>query len=233
MVETYCYIRYVWHIVSDVKRLFSSDYYLEAKILRYWRANFWRIYRQQFPLLTDDAVLHAYTRTAHAYYYESTFTGWNETEWSEAEDPLTWQRATTHCRTHQNKRSRGSTLPHPPYSSDLAPADYALFLRLKRLLRGRIFESRHSLENDVCRIILPSAPSWWRRYCHRQSSISLEETHRSRQRRCGKGLYITFRLFIHLFLNHNYDVSKLIVVIEKSGKWSLWKYANFHIFKTL
>ena len=49
-------------------------------------------------------------------------------------------------------------LCHPPYSPDLAPADYALFPRLKRLLRGRIFESRDSLENEVRHVLLYELP---------------------------------------------------------------------------
>ena len=44
-------------------------------------------------------------------------------------------------------------LSHPPYSPDLAPADFALYPRLKKFLRGRIFENRDSLEQEVRRTI--------------------------------------------------------------------------------
>jgi histone-lysine N-methyltransferase SETMAR len=32
-------------------------------------------------------------------------------------------------------------VPHPPYSSDLAPCDFALFPKLEMKLKGRRFES--------------------------------------------------------------------------------------------
>ena len=44
-------------------------------------------------------------------------------------------------------------LSHPPYSPDLASADFALFPNLKKLLRGRIFENRDYLEREVRRTI--------------------------------------------------------------------------------
>ena len=44
-------------------------------------------------------------------------------------------------------------LSHPPYSPDLAPADFALFPRLKKLLRGRIFKNRDCLEHEIRRTI--------------------------------------------------------------------------------
>ncbi len=37
-------------------------------------------------------------------------------------------------------------LPHPPYSPDLAPCDYALFPKLKEQLRGRRFRTLHQLQ---------------------------------------------------------------------------------------
>ena len=38
------------------------------------------------------------------------------------------------------------SLPHPPYSPDLAPSDYYLFRNLKRWLCGRHFESNEQVE---------------------------------------------------------------------------------------
>ena len=34
-----------------------------------------------------------------------------------------------------------SVLPHPPYSSDLAPADFFLFPKFKTTLKGRRFQA--------------------------------------------------------------------------------------------
>ena len=56
------------------------------------------------------------------------------------------------------KKLKFDVLPHPPYSPDLAPADFALFPRLKRLLRGRIFENRECLEHEVRRTLLFDIP---------------------------------------------------------------------------
>ena len=38
------------------------------------------------------------------------------------------------------------SLPHPPYSPELAPSDYYLFLNLKKWLCGRRFESNGEIE---------------------------------------------------------------------------------------
>ena len=38
------------------------------------------------------------------------------------------------------------SLPHPPYSLDLAPSEYYLFPNLKRWLCGRRFESNEEVE---------------------------------------------------------------------------------------
>jgi histone-lysine N-methyltransferase SETMAR len=37
------------------------------------------------------------------------------------------------------------TLPHPPYSPDLAPCDFWLFKHIKGQLRGRIFATKQWL----------------------------------------------------------------------------------------
>lgn len=46
-----------------------------------------------------------------------------------------------------------STLPHPPYSPDLAPCDFWLFPTMKRMLRGRRFESDEALEEAAVEAI--------------------------------------------------------------------------------
>ena len=39
-------------------------------------------------------------------------------------------------------------LPHPPYSSDLAPSDYWLFADLKRMLQGKRFGSNEEVISE-------------------------------------------------------------------------------------
>ena len=68
-------------------------------------------------------------------------------------------RPHTAVRTKQAlEKLKFDLLPHPPYSPDLAPADFALFPRMKRLLRGRIFENRECLEHEVRRPLLFELP---------------------------------------------------------------------------
>ena len=43
-------------------------------------------------------------------------------------------------------------IDHPPYSPDLSPCDFFLFGRLKKELRGRTFDQRDSLEDEVRRV---------------------------------------------------------------------------------
>ena len=42
-----------------------------------------------------------------------------------------------------------TVLPHPPYSPDLSPDDFYLFIHLKRALRGRHFSSKDDLQKAV------------------------------------------------------------------------------------
>jgi hypothetical protein len=39
-------------------------------------------------------------------------------------------------------------VPHPPYSLDLAPCDFALFRKLKMKLKGRRFETVSSIQRE-------------------------------------------------------------------------------------
>ncbi|KOC62943.1 Putative uncharacterized protein FLJ37770, partial [Habropoda laboriosa] len=43
------------------------------------------------------------------------------------------------------------TLPHPPYSPDLAPPDFFLFPRLKRQMKGRRFDTIETVQEAVTR----------------------------------------------------------------------------------
>jgi hypothetical protein len=42
-----------------------------------------------------------------------------------------------------------SVMPHPPYYTDLAPADFYLFPKLKTILKGRRFQSTYKLHENV------------------------------------------------------------------------------------
>lgn len=57
------------------------------------------------------------------------------------------------------KRERVKVLPHPPYSPDLAPADFFLFPKLKRMLSGRRYRSRSDIGSAVyqCLRAIPKA----------------------------------------------------------------------------
>ena len=46
-------------------------------------------------------------------------------------------------------RKKVTVLPHPPYSPDLAPADFFLFPKLKRMLSGRKYGSRNAVASSV------------------------------------------------------------------------------------
>jgi hypothetical protein len=39
-------------------------------------------------------------------------------------------------------------IPHPPYSPDLAPCDFALFSKLKMKLKGRRFETMSDIQSE-------------------------------------------------------------------------------------
>jgi len=44
-----------------------------------------------------------------------------------------------------------SVVPHPPYSPDLAPADFFLFPKLKTTLKGRRFETIEEIKENAIR----------------------------------------------------------------------------------
>jgi len=51
-------------------------------------------------------------------------------------------RARHHCAS-------GKILDHPPYSPDLAPSDFHLFLHLKKYLAGKRFDDDDELQEAV------------------------------------------------------------------------------------
>ena len=44
-------------------------------------------------------------------------------------------------------------LPHPPYSPDLAPCDFWLFPRIKKHLKGRVFNSNEDVALALSNIL--------------------------------------------------------------------------------
>jgi len=44
-----------------------------------------------------------------------------------------------------------SVVPHPPYSPDLAPADFFLFPKLKTTLKGRGFQTTDEIQENAIR----------------------------------------------------------------------------------
>ena len=54
-------------------------------------------------------------------------------------------------------------LPHPPYSPDLAPSDYYLFLPLKQFLPGKQFNDTLQLRTSCQQFFDSKPPSWYRK----------------------------------------------------------------------
>ena len=52
-------------------------------------------------------------------------------------------------------------LPHPPYSSDLAPSDYHLFPALKKQLRGTHFKSLNEIKRAVNQRVKSTPPGFF------------------------------------------------------------------------
>ena len=52
-------------------------------------------------------------------------------------------------------------LPHPPYSPDIAPCDFALFPHLKRRMRGTTFQSRESLIKKTISVLHELDTEWF------------------------------------------------------------------------
>ena len=60
------------------------------------------------------------------------------------------------ARPHTSRQTQGAsqqlelpTIPHPPYSPDLAPSDFFLFPLLKKHLKGNHYETKAEVEADV------------------------------------------------------------------------------------
>ncbi|XP_023708250.1 histone-lysine N-methyltransferase SETMAR-like [Cryptotermes secundus] len=54
-----------------------------------------------------------------------------------------------------------TVLPHPPYSSDLAPSDYALFDETKDVMRGKTFSSSDELQAVVQQWCRDTPKEWF------------------------------------------------------------------------
>jgi transposase len=71
---------------------------------------------------------------------------WRNHNWHRHHDnaPAQTSLKTTELVTNNNML----TVPHPPYSPDLAPCDFALFPKSKIKLKGRRFETVPDIQRD-------------------------------------------------------------------------------------
>ncbi|KAI6661399.1 hypothetical protein LOD99_13270, partial [Oopsacas minuta] len=70
----------------------------------------------------------------------------------------------TAIRTRELLENSGlKTLPHPPYSPDLAPCDFWLFPRLKDQLRGRRFSTNDELRGVLFQAIGDISKEEWKK----------------------------------------------------------------------
>ena len=53
------------------------------------------------------------------------------------------------CVTSRSLPLSFELLPHPPYSPDLAPSDYYLFVDLKKMLQGKRFYSNEEVITET------------------------------------------------------------------------------------
>ncbi len=54
-----------------------------------------------------------------------------------------------------------TTLPHPPYSPDLAPSDYWLFSEMKKSIRGKKFENLQQMASSLSQWVSHTPESWF------------------------------------------------------------------------
>ena len=60
------------------------------------------------------------------------------------------------------KKEKVTVLPYPPYSPDLAPCDFFLFLKLKAFLAGRKYQSRQALGSAIHQYLIAVPKSAYR-----------------------------------------------------------------------
>jgi transposase len=54
-------------------------------------------------------------------------------------------------------------VPHPPYSPNLAPADFFLFPKLKTTLKGRRFQTIEEIQENAIRELRAITQSVWQK----------------------------------------------------------------------
>ena len=59
-----------------------------------------------------------------------------------------------------------TTLPHPPYTPDLAPSDYHLFGAMKELLRGKHYENDEKVKTAVKKWLCEQSPEFYEAGIH-------------------------------------------------------------------
>jgi hypothetical protein len=50
-------------------------------------------------------------------------------------------------------KNKSAVIPHPPYSSDLAPCDFFLFPKMKLKLKGRRFDIIEEIQAESQRVL--------------------------------------------------------------------------------
>ncbi|GFU79935.1 mariner Mos1 transposase [Trichonephila clavipes] len=75
------------------------------------------------------------------------------------------QRETSHKFGHLPKASQLEldTMPHPPYSPDLAPSDYYLFRSFQKFLDGKTFTSNEEVKNDLDQFFASKGQTFYER----------------------------------------------------------------------
>jgi histone-lysine N-methyltransferase SETMAR len=71
-------------------------------------------------------------------------------------------------------------LLHPPYSPNLVPSDYCLFIHLQRHLGGQNINSKADVENASTSFLTSQKPEFWKKGIHKfprfWQSVILKET---------------------------------------------------------
>nr|XP_032512985.1 histone-lysine N-methyltransferase SETMAR-like [Danaus plexippus plexippus] len=109
--------------------------------------------------------------------------------WLSSEDPLP---LTANPNIHQQKillcdnvrpntarvtqetlaRLEWEVLPHPPYSPDLTPSYYHLFLALDNHMRNWVFPNREALENNMVQFFNSQKPDFYKKVCKLERDVT-------------------------------------------------------------
>ena len=101
--------------------------------------------------------------TVTAQYYRNVLKGPLKNKMAEKKPKLAangWILHQDNAPSHRAKTTQETIaqlgieiMPHPPFSQDLAPCDFYLFPRVKRILRGRHFQTNTELNSAISGIL--------------------------------------------------------------------------------